>query len=83
MTKDSKDYLDISRIQMFFFTFILLVAYGYYLGQMFLNYGEGYETIDSLPAISAGMLALLGISHSAYLGNKAIPGRKAKADPNR
>ena len=80
VTKDSQAYLDISRIQMFFFTFILIVAYGYYLGQMFLNYGEGSEPIDSLPAISAGMLALLGISHSAYLGNKAIPGRKANPE---
>jgi hypothetical protein len=77
---NNHNYLDISRVQMFFFTFILVVAYGFYLGQMFAGYsdGEGYEnTISSLPAISSGMLALLGISHTAYLGNKTVPARRA------
>jgi len=81
-TKGSDDYLDISRVQMFFFTFILVIAYGYYLGRMFFEQGrgEGFETIESLPAISGGMLALLGISHSAYLGNKAIPSRRQETN---
>jgi len=73
-------YLDISRVQMFFFTFILVVAYGFYLGQMFAGYsdGEGFEnSISSLPAFSSGMIALLGISHTAYLGNKTVPARRA------
>ena len=72
-------YLDISRIQMFYFTFILVIAYCFRLGQMFAGYANADglgSSIESLPAISGGMLALLGISHTAYLGNKAIPARR-------
>lgn len=77
---NNHEYLDISRVQMFFFTFILVVGYSFYLGQMFAGYadGEGIEnSISSLPAISSGMLALLGISHTAYLGNKTVPARRS------
>jgi len=73
--KASEDFVDISRVQMFFFTFIALLAYGYSVASMFLQYSRGGDPslgIKEFPAISSGLLALLGISHTAYLGNKAI-----------
>ncbi len=44
-------YLDIGRVQMFYFTFILVLAYGYTLGGMFSNSEGG---ITELPAVSEG-----------------------------
>ena len=70
--------LDVSKIQMFYFTFILWIAYAVALGRGFL---EGAETFNQLPTVSAGMLALLGISHTGYLGHKAAPLSKEEAPP--
>jgi hypothetical protein len=62
--------LDLAKLQMFFFTLVLLFAYGAALGALF---GQGGQKITSMPALDAGMLALLGISHAGYLVNKALP----------
>jgi IPT/TIG domain len=69
-------HLDLGKVQMFFFTFVLVVAYAVALGSLFLH-TDG--KIGSLPALDAGMIALLGISHAGYLANKAIP----RSDPSR
>jgi len=62
--------LDLSKVQMFFFTLILVIAYAAAIGSAF----TGTEPkIDSFPALDSGMLALLGISHAGYLVNKAVP----------
>ncbi|UCD76722.1 MAG: hypothetical protein JSV91_07300 [Phycisphaerales bacterium] len=74
-TNSNDKYQDISRVQMFYFTFILVLAYGFFLGRMFVDAGRaaaGEAQIVELPAVSAGMLALLGISHTAYLGKKGL-----------
>lgn len=79
-TANNFRYLDISRIQMFYFTFILVVAYGFALGRMFSGYADNDQafgnTIESLPVVSSGMVVLLGISHTAYLGYKSVPSRR-------
>jgi len=61
--------LDLGKIQMFYFTLILLLAYGVSLGRL-LDRSTPYT---DFPALNEGMVALLGISHAAYLTNKAVP----------
>jgi hypothetical protein len=62
-------HLDMGKIQMFYFTLIIIFAYGSALAEMF----ESTLTwITQFPLLSAGTVALLGISHAGYLANKAI-----------
>jgi len=68
------DKLDLGKMQMFFFTLILIVAYGAQLRGMFIGADTG---ITSLPIVEGGMNVLLGISHTGYLASKAVP-RNAK-----
>jgi hypothetical protein len=62
--------LDLGKLQMFFFTLVLLFAYGTALAALFKTSGG---KIMALPAMDTGMLALLAISHAGYLVNKALP----------
>ena len=61
--------LDLGKIQMFYFTLILVFAYAVALGDLLYSTGN----IDAFPVLSSSMVALLGISHAGYLTNKAIP----------
>jgi hypothetical protein len=61
--------LDLGKVQMFYFTLILVLAYGVALGQVLAGDGPFGE----FPTLDEGMIALLGISHAAYLSNKAVP----------
>jgi len=70
------DYLDLSKVQMFFFTIILVIIYGVALGTMFMGVGDGVNptlAITSFPTLSATMVTLLGISQAGYLAYKAVP----------
>ncbi len=62
--------LDLSKVQMFFFTLILVLAYAVALGNAFSG---NVAKIDGLPALAPGMVTLLGISHAGYLVHKGIP----------
>ena len=62
--------LDLGKVQMFFFTLIIVLAYASALSALFQ---QGRGPIQALPVIDGGMLALLGISHVGYLVNKALP----------
>jgi len=62
--------LDLGKIQLFYFTFILAFVYAVALGTLFLSQAK---VINAFPDVNAGVLAILGISHAAYLTNKAIP----------
>ena len=64
-------HLDLAKIQMFFFTVLLVLSYAIAVGS---NLQAG--AIDGLPDVGEGMLALLGISHGGYLMNKAVPSAK-------
>lgn len=66
---DNADILDLGKMQMFYFTLILVLVYLINLGSMFR--GEA-PIIDALPTVSASMVALLAISHAGYLFNKAV-----------
>jgi len=61
--------LDLGKVQMFYFTIILLATYGLLLGRSL----EGDTVIAQFPALGEGMVTLLGISHAGYLANKAAP----------
>lgn len=61
-------HVDLGKLQMFFFTFVLVLGYGAAIATMFGQDGP----VTALPAVEDGMNVLLGISHTGYLANKAI-----------
>ena len=63
-------HLDLSKIQMFFFTIVLLVAYAASINALI---SADDIRIDALPDLDSSMVVLLSISHAGYLVNKAIP----------
>ncbi|MEM7321578.1 MAG: hypothetical protein AAF531_00710 [Actinomycetota bacterium] len=70
--KDTREKIDISKVQMFFFTVVLVVAYGSMTATMLGTPAEIYEAIGvSMPAFSNSMNVLLAISHAGYLTVKA------------
>jgi len=62
-------FLDLGKVQMFFFTVLLVLAYGIAIGARL----RGATLPDALPDVGDGMVTLLGISHAGYLANKAVP----------
>jgi hypothetical protein len=75
------DYLDLSKVQMFFLTIILVLVYGVALGTLFMGVGDGVSpttlAITAFPTLSATMVTLLGISQAGYLAYKAVPRNSA------
>ena len=63
-------YIDMAKVQMFFFTVISALAY--YIMVLQMTLGEAPADIDKLPLVPAGLLWILGISHAGYLGSKGI-----------
>ncbi|HEY0371325.1 MAG TPA: hypothetical protein VGD79_04960 [Thermoanaerobaculia bacterium] len=63
-------YVDISKVQMFFFTIGALVAYGADVYHMVATTAP--NAITTLPDIKGGLLAMLVVSHSTYIAGKAI-----------
>jgi hypothetical protein len=61
-------YVDVSKLQKLAFTAMLVTAYGLDIGLHF----KGTTAISAFPAISTGFVALLAISHAAYLADKQI-----------
>jgi hypothetical protein len=61
--------IDLAKVQMFYFTIILALAYAVALGKMF----AGSATIHEFPDLNPSMVWLLGISHGGYLIHKAVP----------
>lgn len=68
---DGNGRLDLSKLQMFFFTLILVIAYGAALAGLF---AQSVNKIEALPTLDPGMMLLLGISHIGYLVEQALPG---------
>lgn len=63
-------YIDMAKVQMFFFTVISALAY--YIMVLQMTLGEAPANIDKLPLVPAGLLWILGISHAGYLGSKGV-----------
>ncbi len=62
-------HLDLGKVQMFFFTLVLVFAYAVALCHAF----AAGAAVPQLPPVDQGMVALLGISHAGFLSNNAIP----------
>jgi hypothetical protein len=69
-------YIDLGKVQMFFFTLVAVVAYVADLYNVMRI--STPAQIASLPTVSSGLLAVLGISHAAYLGSKAVDKTKTQ-----
>ncbi len=61
---------DLGKIQLFYFTIILVLVYAVALAILFIG---PVHVIGTFPDIDTSILTLLGISHAAYLTNKTIP----------
>ena len=68
-------HLNLAKIQMFFFTVLLLITYGVSVASLLIR-SEGIP--DALPDVGEGMLALFGISQGGFLLDKAVPGAPPK-----
>ena len=71
--------LDLGKVQMFYFTVLLVFAYGVMLALIFNDPKQ--SVISGFPEPNAAVAGLLGISQAAYLVNKAIP-RPAQGTPS-
>lgn len=63
--------LNLAKIQMFFFTILILIAYSVLLLQ--LMSANSPNDINSFPSLSQDLVVLLGISNGGYLLQKAVP----------
>jgi hypothetical protein len=68
-TVESKDSVDLGKLQMFYVTIALLIGYGLVVADVFASVPAA--GITTLPALNAGFIALLAISHAGYLTAKA------------
>jgi hypothetical protein len=64
-------HVDLGKVQMFYFTIIVALAYIVALWNI-LSKGDLYGSNFTFPALSQGMVALLGISNAGYLANKGV-----------
>jgi hypothetical protein len=64
-------HVDLGKVQMFFFTVIVAIAYVAALWDV-LSQGAIYDANFAFPVLSDGMVALLGISNASYLANKGV-----------
>ena len=68
--KSDAGCLDLGKVQLFFFTVVIVLGYGLALGDMFAG-TEG--VFGSLPPVDDSVVTLLVISHAGYLTKKAVP----------
>lgn len=64
-------HVDLSKVQMFFFTVVIAVAYVFALWDV-MSTDAIYGANFAFPAVSDGMVALLGISNAGYLAAKGV-----------
>jgi hypothetical protein len=62
--------IDLGKVQLFYFTIILVLIFTVTMGFIFASQTK---IIGGFPDINDGTLTFLGISHAAYLTNKAVP----------
>ena len=72
-------HLDLTRVQMFFFTIVSLLCYGVAIGHLLAATGNA-QAITDFPGLSEGLIALISISHVGYLVAKAIPHSQTDSD---
>jgi hypothetical protein len=60
--------VDLGKLQMFFFTFVLALGYCVAIAQMF----DSTAAVTGLPVVDSTVNTLLGISHTGYLANTSV-----------
>jgi hypothetical protein len=65
---EGADHVDMSKFQQLAFTALLVAIYAADLWRRMQELGD----INAFPGIDAGFVALLGISHAAYLADKQV-----------
>ncbi len=84
---DTKDLVDVGKLQNLYFTIIVLSIYGWLVWQtlvreVMVDKHGAKSLITSMPSINEALIALILISHAGYLTLKAIPSEKpAEAGP--
>jgi hypothetical protein len=63
--------LDLTKVQMFFFTIVLVLGYAVATAELFVN--AAAEGLGALPKLDESFVILLAISHGTYLTRKALP----------
>lgn len=63
-------FLDMAKIQMFFFT--VVAAMGYIVLLFHLIFTKDPSNLTSFPELPEGLVVILGISHAGYLGHKIV-----------
>src|SRR5271165_1657537 len=63
--------MDLAKVQMFFFTLLVGVAYAYALAGLLSSQDVIGDSV-SMPQLTDGMVGLLAISNGSYLGSKAV-----------
>lgn len=67
-------HIDLSKLQMFFFTLLIAFSYCYALWKIFSSFAQSQsDGIHAFPTLDQSTIALLAISHSGYLVSKAVP----------
>ena len=64
----NENVIDMGKVQMFFFTIIIFVAYAGQLLDLIVT--NSAIELTSFPQLGEGMITLLGISNAGYLANK-------------
>lgn len=67
----NEDTLDLGKVQMFYFTVLIVGVYGVMLALIFNDPNQ--PVISAFPDPNTALAGLLGISQAAYLVNKVIP----------
>jgi hypothetical protein len=67
-------YVDLSKVQMFILTALLMAAYCSDMWHMLdkTQLGTEFQNLNHLPPLTANMLQLLALSHAGYLSFKAV-----------
>ena len=67
-------HVDIAKVQQLAFTVLLVTIYAGGLWSVMGPTSGPFANIQRFPAVDAGFVALLGISHAAYLASKPVAG---------
>jgi hypothetical protein len=71
--------VELGKLQMFFFTFVLVLTYATAIAARL----EGTLIVTDLPPIDETMNTLLGISHTGYLADKSVSHTRTAEDAGR
>jgi hypothetical protein len=66
-------YIDVAKVQMFFFTIVAALSYGIDLTNWITGINQATaQYAVAFPVVSGGLVAILGISHAGFLAGKSV-----------